>query len=772
VRRVQDSDLGIEQARKKPGQAVGGSALQGGVRGRLDVFSAGIENRRMETHASICRFCHANCGILVDVEEGRPVRVRGDDENPGYHGYTCAKGRQLPLQHAHPDRLLHSLARGGDGVQRPIESGRAMDEVAERVGRLVEEHGPNSVAIYIGTFAGPHPASAPTAVGFTLALGSRMVFTAASIDQPGKSIANALHGRWLGGSYAFDESDRWMLVGNNPLVSMSGGIPPANPGRRLREAKARGMQLVVIDPRRSEVSRFADVYLQPRPGEDPTLLASMAHVILRDGLADAAFLSAHASGLDSLRGALAPFAPAYASARVDVPAADIERAAEVFASGRRGCAVAGTGPNMAPRGNLSEYLLQCLNTLCGYWRREGEPVANPGVLIPEAEGKAQATPPRKAWGYGDKLRVRGFTSAASGLPTAALADEILLEGEGQIRALFCIGSNPIAAWPDQRRTEAAMRKLDLLVCLDMKRSATARMADYVIAPKLSLEVPGITLSSEGLEQVYVGHGYSEPYAQYSPVVVDPPEGSDVLEEWEFFYGLAQRMGLTLQLHPVRSETGVQRGRRRSATLDMARKPTTDEVYASIVEGSRVPLEALKQHPHGGIFPAPQNVVAPADPGWEGRLCLDDPTMLEELASVREEVQGASAELPYRLISRRMPNVYNSSGRDLPQHLRRRHDNPAFMHPEDLHALGVEEGALVRIRSAHDAIVGVVAAEAGLRRGVVSMSHCFGDVPGHDGDVRAIGSNTGRLVSVEHDYDPYSGIPRMSAIPVQVEPVSG
>ena len=238
----------------------------------------------MATHASICRFCHANCGILVEVDDatGRPLRVTGDRDNPAYHGFTCAKGRRLPEQHAHPERLLSSLRRGDDGTFAPVASERAMDEIAARIRAIVDEHGPRAVALYVGTYSGTHPAAIPFSVGFLVALGSRMVFTASTIDQPGKSIANALHGRWLGGSNVLAHSDVWMLVGNNPLISMSGGIPAANPGRRLREAKARGTKLVVVDPRRTEVARFADVYLQPRPGEDATLLAAMLHVVLRD----------------------------------------------------------------------------------------------------------------------------------------------------------------------------------------------------------------------------------------------------------------------------------------------------------------------------------------------------------------------------------------------------------------------------------------------------------------------------------------------------------
>lgn len=733
----------------------------------------------MTIHTSICRFCHANCGILVEVEQGRAVRVRGDPDNPAYRGFLCAKGRALPQVLAHPDRLLHSLQRVAPGRHVEIASEAAMDEIAQRVQAIVSAHGPRSVAIYVGTYAGPHPLSIPVAVGWMLALGSKRVFTSSTIDQPGKHIANALHGRWLAGSYTLDESDVWMLVGNNPLVSLSGGIPPSHPARRLRRARKRGAKLIVIDPRRTEVARSADVFLQPRPGEDPALLAAMIHVVIRDRLFDESFVLAHAHGFAALEQAVEPWTPAEAARRADVPAEDIERAAHLFATSARGCAVAGTGPNMAPHGSLTEYLLLCLNTLCGKWRRAGEAVPNPGALLPRATPRAQARGPIPAWGFGEKLAARPFTNTAAGLPTAALADEILHAGEDRIRALFCVGSHPLAAWPDPDKARRALERLELLVTLDPKMSSTARLAHYVIAPKLSLEVPGLSLSSEAIEQTYVGHGYPEPYAQYAPALVAPPPGSDVIEEWELFYGLAQRMGLALAIHPVRPEAGVLRERRRTVSLDMARKPTTDELYEAMLAESRVALAEVKRHPHGHVFEGEPTVVEPAAleataPDASERLELGDATMLSELREVLAEDDRMRAEdaaaLPFRLVSRRLPNVYNSSGRDIDALVRGRPYNPAFVHPDDLATLGLHTGDAVRIRSAYGAIDAIVAAAPDVRRGVVSMAHGFGDTveSGADADARRTGSSTNRLVSNEHEFDPYTGIPRMSAIPVAIE----
>jgi len=722
-----------------------------------------------ETHHSICRFCHAACPILVDVTDGVATRVKGDPNNPVYRGYTCSRGRDLPTQHAHPERLLHTQKRTEDGSFVSISSEQAMDEVAQRVQEIIDEHGPRSVAIYIGTSSNQYVAAAAAGVGWLIANGSRMVFAASTIDQPGKHVANALHGRWLGGGYMFDEADTWMLVGTNPAVSMVATVSVANPARSMTDARKRGQKLIVVDPRRTDATRHADIHLQSRPGEDPTLLAGLIHVIIREGLYDRAFVEENARGFEQLSDAVSEFTPEYAARRSGVSEQDLVRAARMFASGTKAAAAAGTGPNMSPRGNLTEYLILCLNTICGNWRREGEALPNPGVLMPPATATAQAGPPRRGWGFGEKLRIRNLGSSAAGLPTAALAEEILLEGEGQIRALICIGGNPVVAWPDQKLTLEALEKLELCVTLDIKMSATAKRSDYVIAPNLSFEVPGTSFQVEAPEQMWPGIGYSCAYGQYTPALVEPPAGSDLIEEWKFFYGLAKRQGLPLTLFPIRAEAGPLRPLAKPLELDMNVQPTTDELLDLMFEGSRIPLAELRKQEGGAVFDEPGITVGAKEPGWEGRLELGEPTMLAELLEVRSEsLEPATSDYPFLLISRRLREVYNSAGRDLPNFTRKATYNPAFMNPEDLSALGIASGAVVKIESSRGAIIGVAEAEAGLRRGVVSMAHAFGDAPDRDHDFREIGSTTGRLINNQRDFDPYSGIPRMSSIQVNVE----
>jgi anaerobic selenocysteine-containing dehydrogenase len=433
---------------------------------------------------------------------------------------------------------------------------------------------------------------------------------------------------------------------------------------------------------------------------------------------------------------------------------------------------------MSGHTTLLEYLIRCLNTLCGRWQRAGDRVAEPPCLGQPMSARAQAMPPTPeyAYGFGERLRVRDLANTAAGMPTAALADEILLPGEGRIRALISHGGNPVAAWPDQLKTIDAMRALDLLVQIDAKMSATARLADYVIAVKHPLEMAGMTLTQEYLSGYAVGFGTTAPYAQYSPALVEPPPDSDLIEDWELFYGLARRMGLELKVRPV-SFLGTVRVP--GTPMDMVNKPTTDELFDMVTAGSRISLDEVRRHPEGRIYADPPVFVEPAEEGWTGRLDLGNERMLTDLREIAGEAPLRSGETgsraderwPFRLVSRRQMNVLNSTGRDIRGQHRGVTTNPAHLHPDDLAALGLAEGDLIEIRSERAAILGVIGVDPHLRRGLVSMTHSWGDVPERDAEVREIGANTGRLSAVDRDFEPYTGLPRMSNIPVSIERVT-
>lgn len=727
----------------------------------------------IEKHRSLCRLCTAYCPIVVTVEDGRATGIAGNSEAPLYGGYICPKGRALPDQHYGPARLLRPLKRRADGGFDEIGSERAMDEAAEKLKAIIAEHGPRSVALYVGMGSVPFISSYAIAAGWLRAIGSPMFFTAGSIDKPGILIALAMHGMWQAGQPPVESADAWLFVGINPVISKSPGFIGQNPGQFLKKLQDKGTKLIVIDPRKTETAKRAHIHLQPRPGEDPTLLAGLIHVILDENLYDKDFVAENAEGIEELRAAVAPYTPDYVAERADVPADQLIEAARVFAAAKYSGVSCGTGPSFATHSTLTEYLALCLATLCGRWLRAGEKLTKPNVLLPQFDARAQPWPPFQGWGFEPRLRVRGLGGCVSGLSAAALADEILMPGEGKVRALVVCGGNPMMAWPDQTKAFAALKDLDLLVTIDTEMTATAELSHYVIAPTLTLESPMTTYMPESVKYYGTTRGFDQPYAAYTPKIVDPPEDSDVIEDWEFFWGMAERMGVDIPV-TLRFGNGPQ-AEHDPETFTLrpsGPKPTTDQIIAMAHAQSRVPLEQVKQNPNGQIFESDQRVL-PREEDNDARFALAAAPMLQELADVYDEDQRAiEKDYPFRLVPRRLNNILNSFGRRIPQ-LARKSYNPAFMHPEDMAMLGLAEGDEVRIASLHGEIRGIVEGEAALRRGVVSMSHGFGRNPGEDdGEARTSGGNTGRLMSAEVEYDPITGIPRMGAIAVRITPVGG
>jgi anaerobic selenocysteine-containing dehydrogenase len=712
---------------------------------------------------AVCRVCMTACPILVEVEDGRAVRVAGDRDNAVFGGYTCVKGRAQHTFLNDPARVRHSLKRGDDGVLRPIPVEQAMDEIAARLRTIIDRDGPRSLAHYFGTIGYLSVPTGPLASSLMAALGSRMQFGTATIDKSGKRIARAMHGYWMAPLQGYDRPEIGLLIGVNPFVSYQ-GLPVSNPGKWLAAESERGFRMIVIDPRRSDVAKRAWLHLQPRPGFDVELLASMIHVILEEDLGDRSFVAENVHGVDTLRAAVEPFTPARVGRLADVPDEQLVLAARAFAGARRGYAFAGTGPSMSGPSTLTEYLVLALETLCGHWLREGEVVRNPGTFVPALTPKAQARSPQPAYGVGEPIRVRGLTGTPAGMPTAALAEEILLEGEGRIRALISCGGNPVAAWPDELRTIDAMEDLELLVQLDAWMSQTARYATYVIACKMPLETPAISIVTDADISHGVGYSHADSYGQYSPAVVEPPDDSEVIDEWEFYYGIACRLGLPLVVNSLYTIPITP------FSLDGSRKPTTDELIELLTGSARVPLGDIKAHPHGALFPSPEVRVGPPDPDAAGHLDVGNADMLRDLSehvpALTQARDDAAGHLDLRLVARRMSHVYNSSY-NVASTNRGRGYNPAYMHPDDLAALGLDPGDTVAIRSARSSIQGIVAADGTLRRGLVSMTHGFGSGRRDDGDMRTVGGSTSRLARTDDAYDRYSGQPRMSNIRVQV-----
>ena len=577
-----------------------------------------------ETRVTYCRICSPLCGLLVDVEDGRVVHVAGDPDHALTRGFTCTKGRHLGELHHAPDRFLTAQRNGPDGLQ-PIPTDQAIDEIAARLRTILDEHGPESIALFVGTQSYTASLTFSFAGAWLRAVGSHKRFSTMTIDQSAKWVASARLGSWGAGRQRFEDSDVWLLVGTNPLVSMQGGdltgFPVHDGLRRLEEARARGLRLIVVDPRRTEVAAHADLHLQLVPGTDVALFAALVRTILAEGLHDEEFCDRWVNGLDALRAAVEPMTPEVASGITGVDRDLIVEAARVFGRATRGMAKTGTGPDMGPHANVAEHLVQAVNVVCGRFPREGERYAGAGVLSGRRNLHAQPMAPMRTWERGFRSRT-GVGTLMGELPSPILPEEILEPGADRVRALVVCGGNPASAFPDQQRIVDALGALDLLVTIDPFPTETAQLAHYVIAPTMSFERPDDTRGYE--------HFFSEPFAQYTAPILERP--GDVIEDWQFFFELASRMGLLLNIGTRVWEPGGER-------------PSSDELLESFAQRAQVPYASVRAEPHGAEFDVAPTVVGPPAADARGRFELLADDVERELRDALDALVHAPATTP-------------------------------------------------------------------------------------------------------------------------------
>lgn len=292
----------------------------------------------------------------------------------------------------------------------------------------------------------------------------------------------------------------------------------------------------------------------------------------------------------------------------------------------------------------------------------------------------------------------------------------------------------------------ALRSLDLLVCVDTHMSETAQLADYVIAPTTMYERADHTAAMEA--------SFTTPYAQYTPPLVDPPPG--VIEDWQFWFRLATEMHIDVKFA----------GR----VLDPGMTPTSDELLAMLAERGRVPLADVVAA-GGGLRPPPRSstVLPPSPDAAENRLQLFPQGVAHELEVALSRSGAVVDEFSLRLVVRRERELMNSVGRGIPG-LARRTFNPAFVHPADLRQRGISEDDAVIIRSRHGSIQAVAVPDETVRRGIVSMTHCYGSLDS-DADPHDHGSNVAALLTCDTNVQTINHMPTMTAVPVTFDAVS-
>ena len=689
---------------------------------------------------SFCRICNAMCGILVSTRGAEVVSVRGDPDHPLSRGYTCPKGRALPAFHHHPARLDHPLVHGR---REPWDA--VLDGLAAAVRSAALESGPDSVAMYLASGSAFDANGRRAAERFLRSIGSKQKYTATTIDTPSKPLVAELIGGWSGLTPIWDHQRSRLLVlfGSNPVVSHGHSNAISDPVRRLRDHRARGGELWVVDPRRTETAAIADRHLQIRPGADHVLLGHLVRELLRDG-ADADHLARHADGVEQLREAVERFDRNHTIERTGLDGGALDELLAAVRRNGRVSALTGTGCSMAREANFTEWFLWALHIVTGSYDRPGGMWFNPGYLM-QLDSRTW-TPSDGRPGPGPASRPE-LPRRFDEYPCAALLDEI---ESGNVRVLFVVGGNPVTAWPDEARTRRALSMLDALVVVDVVHTATTALATHVLPVTGQLERADVPFLLDTYQLAVA--------TQYTPAVVEP--AADRWPVWRAFAELGAR--LDVEVLP------------KGVSLDDA---TDDALIETLARRSRGGTDA--------VFAARSGTALDEVPfGWVTERVLPDGrwriaprplvAQLDELEGARR-AGGAAADAgatsaaatsppPLVLVPQRRLRMMNSQLRAVAAPGGRTERVEMQMHPNDARARHIDDQARVRVRVADDtaAIDGCLTAIARvderIRPGTVSLPHGWDD------------TNVCALTSAAAHVDPLTGMVRQSGIPVEVEPL--
>jgi anaerobic selenocysteine-containing dehydrogenase len=719
-----------------------------------------------------CPFCEATCGLAVTLRGDEVVKVRGDAEDVFSHGFLCPKGVALADLHADPDRLRTPLVRGADGELRPASWAEALGVVAERLGPLIEAHGRDSVAVYIGNPAAHGLAALLYGRVLLKALGTRSVFSASTVDQRPKEISAGL---MFGGplSVPVPDVDRTMhllMLGANPLASNGSLMTAPDMRGRLRALRARGGRLVVVDPRRSRTAEEADEHHAIRPGTDALLLFALVQVLFAEGLTAPGRLAELADGLAEVEELAAPFTPEAVAPATGIEADAIRHMARELAAAERAAVYGRIGTTTQEFGTLASWLVDVLNVLTGNLDREG------GAMFPRAAAGQRNSSGPPGRGRGIPLarwrsRVRGLPESLGELPVAALAEEIETPGAGQIRALVTMAGNPARSTPNSGRMERALEQLDLLVSVDIYVNETTRHADVVLPAPSPLQRSHYDLA---LYQLAIRN-----VANYSPPVVPLEPGQP--DEWETLLrlaGIAAGQGVLDDVEPLDRLVAGELARREGADVDamleaVAPRRGPERLLDILLRCGPydLTLADLEAAPHGIDLGPLEPRLPDALRTPSGRIELAPAEIAADVPRVREALaRPVNGQLV--LVGRRQLRSNNSWMHNLERLVSGPERCTLQVHPDDAARLGIEDGGQAAVRSRTGALEARVEVTDAIRPGVVSLPHGWG----HDAEGARLGVAAGRpgvnsnLLADEALVDALSGNAVLNGIPVAVAPV--
>ncbi len=628
------------------------------------------------TVRTTCAYCGVGCAFDAGVRDGRVVTMMPADDGPSNQGHACMKGRFGWTYNDAPDRLrVPLLRRGNDWEEISWES--ALDLVAQEFTRIKDAWGPDALAT-ISSSRGTNEENYLFAKFMRCVIGTNHIDNCARVCHSA-TVTGMME--TLGASAAtnsiedLDLADLIMVVGANPTESH----PVV--GARIKQAHRRGVPLIVIDPRRTELARLADLHLQLRPGTNVALLNALGHVLVKEGLLDQSFIATRTEGVDDWLKTVSDCTPEVAEAITGVPAHLICQAARRYGSSSASLCVHGLGVTEHRWGSHG------VIALCNLALATGN-IGKPGTGINPLRGQNNVQGasdmgclPTYFAGYQslDDPKLASLHQAITGRPlptkrgmkTPDMWDAAIA---GRLKGLWIIGYDVAQTDPNLKKVHEALKQVEFLVVQDLFLTETTKFAHLVLPGASFLEKDGTFTNLERR-------------IQRIRKAVEPPHG--ILPDWRVVCEVSKRMGYPM---PYQHPSEIM-----------------DEIAKLTPMCAGVSYDRLDQHA-GLQWPVPTAT-------HDGTVLMHQETFPKGKAHfVGVEYlppgEAASTDYPFVLTTGRILQHYNCGAQTRRTDILDLVDTDVLeMHPADMKGLHLCDGEIIRLVSAHgDALLPAVGSE--------------------------------------------------------------
>ena len=710
-----------------------------------------------EVKKTCCQFCSNMCGVLVTVEDGRILSIRGNPDHPLSHGFACERVRIAPKWLDHPDQLMYPLkrvGRRGEGKWQRVSWDEALGEIGDRLLDLKKRYGPETVGVFEGTYRGndywprgrflslfgnPHNIFAP---GIICGINDMAINMAVMGDVT---------------TYAIEMSNAKCVVywGSDPSESSL-----RNWAGILKKKRKGDVKVIVVDPRQTKTADIADIWLRLRPGTDTALALAWLNVIINEELYDKEFVAQWTVGFDKLKARVQEYSPQRVADITGVPAEKIVEAARMYATDGPACMPYGVAiDQLGLNGTRTEQCKIIMRAITGNLgvfgghliTRPGEPV-NGGNFVTEAEMSMMhllsMEQRKKQMGF-DVCRLvslNGWSLMAPhlervyGVPapvtvqiqahTTLLWRSILSGKPYPVKALIAWGSNPLAWAGNTRLVFEALKSdnLELHVVQELFMTPSAQLADYVLPATSWMERDLCTNMMDFGSLLLGGEKAISPLGERRDI-------------YEFFRGLALAVGQE-EYWPWKTTEEVSNYRLKSTGL----------TFRDVVNRSAVFSDTFELQPWKNTgFPTPSGKI---------ELCS---SILENLGYDPLPYYEEPPESPLRLpqVAKEYPLILNTGGNFMPMFhsefmqkdigSREKHPDPLMdIHPDTARQLGIAEGDWAYIETRRGRIKQRARYNAGMLPNVVNCqaSWWFPEKPSYEPDFSGVFESNANVLTLD------------------------